>query len=123
MGLQKLRTLNPDSRENVCFTLVRGSTYIQREIDENTFLQGKFVVETSLGIVSIVLGNPERHHVKEGFIWVPGEIEGWWTMREYYRILTELVEKFNFVCISNLFWDMPEWFKGWEQEGIIDPEQ
>ncbi|MBI5530396.1 MAG: hypothetical protein HY918_02750 [Candidatus Doudnabacteria bacterium] len=118
MDLENLRVQNESRCEPLCFKFLHGSTLIEREVDEGCLDKACFKAETSLG--EITLAFTEVYRNSRGIL-VSGTLLGSWTMREYYRILTELVKKYNFIC-SEQFWKMPEWLEGWVKDGLIDPE-
>ncbi len=127
MGVETLKIQNEEKRhsEELCFIFLRGATCIEGKVSEQAYHEGRFVAETSLGAVSLVIDRSLRTigPDEEGYLWAPCNIEGAWTMREYYRILTELVNKYGFTTTpSGLFWKMPEWLDGWVKDGLIDPE-
>jgi hypothetical protein len=126
MGLKELpkfRNRSNKKAEIASYLIVRGSTHIGREISEEALKAGKLVLPTSLGSITILLGEKREHQEWKDTLWVPGHIAGQWTLWEYFAIVKDLVEKHQFISPGgnterNLRLNK-ESLEMWEREGFL----
>lgn len=121
--LPKFRNRSNIKAEIASYLIVRDSTHIGREISEKALKAGKLMLQTSLGRITIVLGEKQYYHEWKDALWVPGYIAGKWTLWEYFAIVKDLVNKYQFTSPGgnterNLRLN-EESLEKWKREGFL----